>query len=62
MRSGVIYDNPNLPLRKYYGEFIQKLQEGGQEKDKEIRHFNEFERKSTVDLFKGKPVDRECRA
>ncbi|MGD0282123.1 MAG: tetrahydromethanopterin S-methyltransferase subunit H [Dissulfurispiraceae bacterium] len=30
--SGVIYDNPNLPLRKYYSEFIQKLQEGGTRK------------------------------
>jgi len=30
--SGVIYDNPNLPLRKYYAEFIQKLQEGGARK------------------------------
>jgi tetrahydromethanopterin S-methyltransferase subunit H len=30
--SGTIYDNPNLPLRKYYGEFIQKLQEGGTRK------------------------------
>ncbi|MBZ0155217.1 MAG: tetrahydromethanopterin S-methyltransferase subunit H [Alphaproteobacteria bacterium] len=30
--TGVIYDNPNLPLRKYYSEFIQKLQEGGSRK------------------------------
>lgn len=30
--SGIIYDNPNLPLRKYYSEFIQKLQEGGTRK------------------------------
>lgn len=30
--SGVIYDNPNLPLRKYFSEFIQKLQEGGTRK------------------------------
>lgn len=30
--SGIVYDNPELPLRKYYGEFIQKLQEGGSRK------------------------------
>jgi tetrahydromethanopterin S-methyltransferase subunit H len=30
--TGVIYDNPNLPLRKYYSEFIQKLQAGGTRK------------------------------
>jgi tetrahydromethanopterin S-methyltransferase subunit H len=30
--SGVIYDNPNLPLRKYHGDFIRKLQEGGTRK------------------------------
>ena len=30
--TGVIYENPNLPLRKYYSEFIQKLQAGGTRK------------------------------
>jgi tetrahydromethanopterin S-methyltransferase subunit H len=30
--SGVIYENPNLPIRKYYSEFIQKLIEGGTRK------------------------------
>ena len=30
--TGMIYENPNLPLRKYYSEFIQKLQAGGTRK------------------------------
>jgi tetrahydromethanopterin S-methyltransferase subunit H len=30
--TGVIFDNPNLPLRKYFSEFIKKLQEGGTRK------------------------------
>ncbi|MFO0753044.1 MAG: tetrahydromethanopterin S-methyltransferase subunit H [Thermodesulfovibrionales bacterium] len=30
--TGVVFENPNLPLRKYYGDFIQKLQEGGSRK------------------------------
>ncbi|HUO77510.1 MAG TPA: tetrahydromethanopterin S-methyltransferase subunit H [Thermodesulfovibrionales bacterium] len=27
--TGEIYENPNLPIRKYFGDFIAKLQEGG---------------------------------
>jgi tetrahydromethanopterin S-methyltransferase subunit H len=30
--SNIIYENPNLPLRKNFGDFIEKLQEGGTRK------------------------------
>jgi len=30
--TGVIFDNPELPLRKYFGDFITKIQEGGSRK------------------------------
>jgi tetrahydromethanopterin S-methyltransferase subunit H len=30
--NGIIYDNPQLPIRKYFGDFIAKLLEGGARK------------------------------
>jgi tetrahydromethanopterin S-methyltransferase subunit H len=30
--TGIIYDNPNLPIRKQFADFITKLQEGGSRK------------------------------
>ncbi len=30
--TNVIHENPNLPIRKYFGDFITKLQEGGTRK------------------------------
>lgn len=30
--TGMIFDNPDLPIRKYFGDFIAKLQEGGTRK------------------------------
>jgi tetrahydromethanopterin S-methyltransferase subunit H len=30
--TGVIFDNPDLPLRKHFGDFINKIQEGGARK------------------------------
>lgn len=30
--TGVIFDNPELPLRKYFSDFITKIQEGGSRK------------------------------
>jgi tetrahydromethanopterin S-methyltransferase subunit H len=30
--AGIIYDNPDLPIRKHFSDFIAKLQEGGARK------------------------------
>ncbi|MEJ2682836.1 MAG: tetrahydromethanopterin S-methyltransferase subunit H [Candidatus Sulfobium sp.] len=32
--TGVIYDNENLPIRKHFSEFIEKLEAGGERKKK----------------------------